>query len=135
MAPMSRSRPRHMNTLAALRRQHGLSQTQAARLLGCRKRQQIARYERGERLPSLPKAACFAAAYRVPLSELFPALFMQARRATEQRWQMIRRLRQPKPYDPPPNSTTVLALYPGTRKMGMAVFAALPPRQGVRAHL
>ncbi len=121
------SRSRHVNTLAAVRQQHGLSQAQAAKLVGCKERQKIARYERGERLPNLPKAATFATAYQVPVEQLFPSVFNQARLVTERNRAKLTRY-QPTPYVPSANTTTILALYPGTRNIGMAVFEALPSR-------
>jgi len=129
MAAMSTTsqKPPHANALALARQRCGLSQARAARLLGCRARQKIACYERGERLPQLPRAMALAAAYEVPVEQLFPDLWAQVQRAIESSRRTLARTRKPT-YVPHPNATTVLALYPGMRKVGLAVFEALPAR-------
>ncbi len=111
----------HSNSLTTYRTQHGLSQDQAARLVGCNDRNELAKYERGAYLPNLTRTAGLASAYRTSVEALFPKLFAHARTLTERRWKTLNSLR-PKPYDPTRNSITVLAVYPGTRKMGVAVF-------------
>ena len=118
---------RHHNTLTQARQHCGLSQARAARLVGCRTRQKIACYERGERLPQLPRALALAAAYGVPVEALYPALWTQVQATIAQRQRTLARTSN-RTYVPHPNATTVLALYPGTRKMGMAVFEALSSR-------
>jgi transcriptional regulator with XRE-family HTH domain len=127
MSTKPRKLPQYANALVQARQRRGLSQTQAARLVGCRTRQKIAGYERGERLPTLPRVFALAAAYELPVEQLYPALWAQVQAATQQRQRRCARIRKPT-YVPRPNATTILALYPGTRKIGMAVFEALPSR-------
>ena len=55
--------------LAALRREHGMTQAQAAAMLGC-SASLYARYERGERPLPLPLAVKLADLYGVPLDRL-----------------------------------------------------------------
>jgi transcriptional regulator with XRE-family HTH domain len=109
------------NTLATHRKKRGLTQAQAALLVGCRKPQKIARYERGLRFPSLPRTARLAAAYNSTVERLFPLLFAEARAEIARNWAQLNRQRER--YAPPPTATTMLTLYPGTHKVGMAVFA------------
>jgi transcriptional regulator with XRE-family HTH domain len=122
----------HDNSLTAYRTQHGLTQAQAARLVGCNDRNEIAKYEHGAYLPNLTRAAGLASAYRTSVETLFPLLFKVARNQTERRWKMLNRLR-PKPYDPTSNHITVLAIYTATRKVGVAVFEVAASAQDTPA--
>ena len=57
--------PPHIgNTLRHARQRCGLSQAQVARLLDCKDRRTIARYEHGERLPSLTHAMTMSLVYQ-----------------------------------------------------------------------
>jgi len=110
------------NRLAEFRNHYRLSQSQAAFLIGCGDRQKIARYERGERLPSLRSAASIAAAYQTSLDQLFPEIFAQANAEVHRNQKVLTQTFQSTAYEPASHNPITLALYPGTRKIGMAVF-------------
>ena len=125
----SMSTPSHpRNTLRQARKQCGLSQAQVARLLNCKDRHTIARYERGERLPSLARAMAMALVYQLPVEALFPTLAAQLRAEVVRQQKELHHTRQSHAYVPTPHSTTILAIHPGTRKVGIAVFEAFPAR-------
>jgi transcriptional regulator with XRE-family HTH domain len=67
------------NRLWQARHRAGLEQKQAAHLLGHKTLDQISRYERGDRLPSLRIAFKLEIIYRTPLRELFPELYERYR--------------------------------------------------------
>ena len=66
---------RKINTLDIYRRRMGFSTRHVARLLGDQDVSRVSKYERGQRLPSLPTAFRLAAILRVPVEFLFPSLF------------------------------------------------------------
>jgi DNA-binding XRE family transcriptional regulator len=57
------------------RKQAGLGQKSAARLLGHRSKSVISEYETGRLLPSLPTALKLAVVYGRPVTELYPDLY------------------------------------------------------------
>ena len=59
------------NRLWLARKQSGLEQKQVARLLNYKTTDQISRYERGERLPSLTTALKLEIIYQAPVGVLF----------------------------------------------------------------
>lgn len=120
--------PHPRNVLRQARQRCGLSQAQVAQLLNCKDRHTIARYERGERLPSLARAVALALVYQLPVEELFPALTSQLRAELTQREEELTCTRQLHAYVPTPHTTTVLAIHPGTRKVATAVFEAFSAR-------
>lgn len=62
------------NYLKAYRRQSGLTQREAAFLMGWRRGEQVSRYEKQRRLPTLRVALAFEALFKVPVRELFPGV-------------------------------------------------------------
>jgi transcriptional regulator with XRE-family HTH domain len=121
---------RHPNTLAAFRKQRGLVQADAARLIGSTA-QRISDFERGRRQPNLGQAVALSIAYAdssdipVPLDQLFPLLYARARMEAEKRANALARSRRQIRYAPKPNTTTVLALYTSRpQAIGMALFEA-----------
>ena len=67
------------NRLWQARQRAGLEQKQVARLLGHKNCDQLSRYERGARLPSLRIALKLEIIYRTPVSNLFPEHYQQYR--------------------------------------------------------
>lgn len=63
------------------RRRAGFSQADIAHLLGARERTQVWRYECGRHLPTLRTALAYEALLGVPVAQLFPKAFAEARRA------------------------------------------------------
>lgn len=116
------------NKLAVFRERAGWSRAQAAALVGCGHQNAIARYERGERLPNLQHAITLATAYQVPLEGLFPAHVAYAQDAIA-RHEAVRAAAHL-----PPVTPCVLALYLGTRKVGVAVLE-VPTRRLVAAQV
>lgn len=104
------------NQLALFRKRVGLSQAQVAALVWCKHHKQIARYERAERIPSLRRAIGLAVVYDVPFEELFASLFARVREDVTARKDVIMASM------PSPDTPRILAVYPGTRKYGVAVF-------------
>ena len=125
----------YFNTLAKHRKQHGLSRTQVAELVGSGRVEQITSYERGERLPSFPTAAALAAVFDVRVEQLFPGTFVQAHAAIQRKRHVQSRKRHRKPYVPKPNTTSILSLCFGTRKVGVAVFEAVSSNPSGRAQV
>jgi transcriptional regulator with XRE-family HTH domain len=122
------TRPHTRNALRQARQRRGLSQAQVARLLDCKDRRTIARYERGERLPSLASAVALAMVYHLSVEELFPALAAHVRAEVTRREEEFTRTHQSHAYVSTPHTTTVLTIHPGTRKIATAVFEAFPAR-------
>ena len=108
------------NKLADFRVCRKLSQSYVARLIGCADRQKIARYEQGKQLPRIDRAARFSSLYGTTLERLFPAVFDAVRIDIAGR---LEALNHGKTYAPTPGTTIVLALYPGVRRWGVAVFS------------
>lgn len=67
---MSRKQ-KHKNYLALMRKKNALGQKQVAALLGHNSIDQISRYERGVKIPSLEIALKFGIIYKIPLQVLF----------------------------------------------------------------
>ncbi len=67
------------NRLWQARHRAGLEQKQVARLLGHKNCDQISRYERGARLPSLRIALKLELIYHTPISNLFPEHYQKYR--------------------------------------------------------
>ena len=128
------SRSRQPNTLAAFRKKRGLSQAQVARLLDDRNRQKLSQYERSACLPSLRKAVLLASLYGTSVEHLFPQLAAHMRTKAAREQESLARTRTRKTYVPQPHRITILALYPGTRKVGVAVFETPHTGQGRHAH-
>jgi len=63
------------------RRRAGLTQADVAYLFGAKARTKISRYERGRYLPTLRTALGYEAMLGVPVAELFPGAYRDARRA------------------------------------------------------
>lgn len=99
-----------------------MSQAQVARLLDDRNRQKISQYERSACLPSLRKAVLLASLYGTSVEHLFPQLSLHMRVKAAREQESLARTRTRKTYAPRPHRITILALYPGTRKVGVAVF-------------
>src|SRR5215468_2831553 len=59
------------NYLKTYRKQSGLSQREVAFLLGWKHGEQLARYEKRRRLPTLPIALAYQALFKTPATELF----------------------------------------------------------------
>jgi transcriptional regulator with XRE-family HTH domain len=76
------------NYLKTYRKQSGLSQREVAFLLGWKHGEQLARYEKRRRVPTLPIALACQALFEIPVTELFAGtndsivLEMEARIAT-----------------------------------------------------
>lgn len=62
---------KHKNKLCIVRRKIGLEQKQVAALLGHKTADQISRYERGAKLPSLKTAIKLGIVYHTPIQVLF----------------------------------------------------------------
>lgn len=62
------------------RRRAGFTQADVAYLFGVRARSKVSRYERGRHLPPLTTALAYEALLGVPVAELFPRAFAEARR-------------------------------------------------------
>jgi transcriptional regulator with XRE-family HTH domain len=88
------------NRLWQARRRAGLEQKQVARLLGHKTCDQISRYERGDRLPSLEIALKLEIILRVPVRELFPDLYEHCRA------QISKRALPTKPAAPPDDKSS-----------------------------
>ena len=71
--------------LRSHRKRSGMNLNDVARLLGYLHGGEISRHERKKVLPSLHIALRYEALYRVPISDLFPAQFEEAKREIEQR--------------------------------------------------
>lgn len=67
------------------RRRSGFSQADVAYLFGARTKTNVSRYERGKHLPSLGTALAYEAMFGVPVAQLFPKAFAEARRAVMRR--------------------------------------------------
>lgn len=67
------------NRLWQVRHKRGLEQKQVARLLGHKNCDQISRYERGVRMPSLRIALKLELIYCTPISDLFPDHYQRYR--------------------------------------------------------
>ncbi|HJP59863.1 MAG TPA: helix-turn-helix transcriptional regulator [Gemmatimonadaceae bacterium] len=67
--------------LKQYRRRAGFSQADVAYLLGATAKTKVSRYERGRHLPELRAAFALEAMLGVPVAELFPSAFKEARRA------------------------------------------------------
>jgi transcriptional regulator with XRE-family HTH domain len=63
------------NSLWLARKRAGLRQKQVAHLLGHRTVDQVSRYEKGTRLPTLETALMLEIIYRTPLRQLFSDLY------------------------------------------------------------
>ena len=87
-----------------------------AALVWCKHHKQIARYEREERIPSLRRAIGLAVVYGVPFEKLFASLFARVREEVTTRKDVITASM------PSPHTPRILAIYPGTRRYGVAVF-------------
>ena len=61
------------------RRRAGFSQADVASLFGARAKTSVSRYERGKHLPALRTALAYEALLGVPVAQLFPAAFREAR--------------------------------------------------------
>lgn len=70
------------------RRRAGFSQAEVAYLLGARAKTKVWRYECGRHLPPLQTALAYEALLGVPVAQLFPKAFAEARRA------LIKRVKQ-----------------------------------------
>jgi transcriptional regulator with XRE-family HTH domain len=75
------------NKLWIARKRVGLSQKQLASLLNHKTADQISRYERGSRIPTLRIALELEIALRTPLKHLFPELYEQLRKEIRQKVQ------------------------------------------------
>jgi transcriptional regulator with XRE-family HTH domain len=104
------------NQLTLFRQQAGLSRAQVAALVWCKRPKQIARYEREERVPSLRRAIGLAVVYGVSFETLFASLFARIREEVMTRKDIITAAM------PSPDTPRILAVYPGTRRYGVAVF-------------
>lgn len=62
---------KHKNRLSLIRKRNALGQKQIANLLGHKTIDQISRYERGARMPSLKTALKLQIIYHLPLNVLF----------------------------------------------------------------
>ena len=78
-------KPLNRNRLWLARKRMSLGQKQVAHLLGHRTRDQISRYERGLRTPTLRIAMELSIIYRTPLHLLFPDLYRQVQEELLQR--------------------------------------------------
>lgn len=76
------------NRLWLARKQSGLGQKQVARLLAHKTSNQISRYERGMRLPSLKTALKLEAIYHVSVRMLFPEHFRRYQEEVQNRLQL-----------------------------------------------
>ena len=63
------------NYLKMFRKRTGLTQTELARLLGCRSGSKVGRYERGRRTPSFETMLTYEVVFRVTLASLFAGPF------------------------------------------------------------
>ena len=79
------SPPHIHNTLRTERKRSGLSQKEAAQLLGLNTSTQLSRYEHNHREPSLKAALTLQAIYRVPIHELFAGLYLEIQSHVERR--------------------------------------------------
>ena len=68
------------NHLRANRKSLALSQADVAFLLGTEKGDQVCRYERFVRVPSLETALAYEVMFKQSVSELFPGLYQKAER-------------------------------------------------------
>jgi transcriptional regulator with XRE-family HTH domain len=75
------------NKLWITRKRVGLSQKQLASLLNHKTADQVSRYERGSRIPTLLIALQLEIALRTPLKLLFPDLYEQLRQEVHQKVQ------------------------------------------------
>ena len=75
---MSRTLPHY---LKQERRRAGFSQADIAYLLGAQAKTKVWRYERGRHLPPLQTAFAYEVLLGVPVGQLFPKAFAEARRA------------------------------------------------------
>lgn len=66
---------KHKNHLFVVRKKNGLGQKQIAALLGHKTIDQISRYERGARLPSLKTALKLQIIYHLPINALFQGYY------------------------------------------------------------
>lgn len=66
---------KHQNQLSLVRKKIGLGQKQIAALLNHKTIDQISRYERGARLPSLKTALKLQIIYHLPISALFQGYY------------------------------------------------------------
>ncbi len=66
---------KHKNHLFIVRKKNGLGQKQIAALLGHKTIDQISRYERGARLPSLKTALKLQIIYHLPINALFQGYY------------------------------------------------------------
>lgn len=81
------------NYLRSHRKRTGLSQTEAAFVLGCRSGTRVSRHERFVRTPGLRNALAYETLYRAPVRELFAGLYEKVEKGTLQRaWLLALRL-------------------------------------------
>jgi len=73
---MSKPKQKHPNHLTRYRERLGFTQEQLARLVGCRRRQTIARIEAGASLPNVKTLLKLSAAVRAPVEFLYEETYL-----------------------------------------------------------
>lgn len=76
---MSRPKQKHLNRLTRYRERLGFTQEQLAHIVGCRRRQTIARIEGGTSLPNVKTLLKLSAALRVPVEFLYQDTYLRLR--------------------------------------------------------
>jgi len=85
------SRPKLHNYLRTYRKRAGLSQDEAAFLLGVSGGPKVSRYERGSRTSSLETALRYRALFGVPAVELFAGMYEKVAHDTARRARILER--------------------------------------------
>lgn len=85
--------PKLPNYLRTHRKRLGLSQEEAAYLLGCRTGTKVSRYERHARLPVIHTIFATEVIFGAPVRELYAGIYEEAERRTRERARdLLRRL-------------------------------------------
>lgn len=101
-----------------------MTQTELAEMVGEEITQSdIARFEKGKRLPKLDIALRLATFFNSSVEELFPSLMMEIQET------LLDMVGAQKPVQEAQNGPKILAIYPSTYRMGIAVFSAFTLQQ------
>lgn len=71
--------------LKTYRRRYGLSQRDLAYLLGCESPAKAARYENGDRVPTLKTVLAYEYIFKVPVTELFAGIYQEVEKEIPKR--------------------------------------------------
>jgi transcriptional regulator with XRE-family HTH domain len=119
------------NGLWAARQRAGYGQKAVAYLLGHRTTDQVTRYEKGSRLPSLKLLLELEIIYGVPPRLLYPEYYEELRQRVERRAGRLKTLGRP----PAPQAAEVPAAYCAQEELLRAASLTDAERERVRDHV